>query len=280
MRPAGTRARGRPSRGPPHVVQAAHRTGSQGPRHGAARGPGQGRPGSAGLRPVAVCEVGLRPAQAGVAPLLPRGRDGRWAHRGADLSPGQESKGQKCAPVGGHRPPRAQTGPKDGVLVTSPGPPHHHLQPRFLHLWGGGLWSSPHRGRVCGRRAQSRTHSLDAKVGAPRPRDRLAQSARPRLGSLGARQLLACEGTWRGTRPDPCDRAATRSKRRAAARAKPVTERCARAELQPPGARRRGRGCRRRPAQLRGPCPRHAAPGRAGGRGREWAGPGGGRAGR
>lgn len=76
-----------------------------------------------GLRPVAVCEVGLRPAQAGVAPLLPRGRDGRWAHRGADLSPGQESKGQKCAPVGGHRPPRAQTGPKDGVLVTSPGPP-------------------------------------------------------------------------------------------------------------------------------------------------------------
>lgn len=190
--------------------------------------------------PWAVCEVGLRPAQAGVAPLLPRGRDGRWAHRGADLSPGQESKGQKCAPVG----------PKGGVLVTSPGPPHHHLQPRFLHLWGGGLWSSPHRGRVCGRRAQSRTHSLDAKVGAPRPRDRLAQSARPRLGSLGARQLLACEGTWRGTRPDPCDRAATRSKRRAAARAKPVTERCARAELQPPGARRRGWGCRRRPAQL------------------------------
>lgn len=165
-------------------------------------------------------------------------------------------------------------------LGDKPCPPHHHLQPQFLHLWGGGLWSSPHRGRVCGRRAQSRTHSLDAKVGAPRPRDRLAQSARPRLGSLGARQLLACEGTWRGTRPDPCDRAATRSKRRAAARAKPVTERCARAELQPPGARRRGWGCRRRPAQLRGPCPRHAAPGRAGGRGREWAGPGGGHAGR
>lgn len=197
-------------------------------------------------------------------------RSARWGcgrHRRGlrPCSPGGGTAGgtQRCGPVsrtgkqgaevrtcGWTQATTSTDGSQGRGLGDKPWPPPYHLQPQFLHLWGGGLWSSPHRGRVCGRRAQSRTHSLDAKVGAPRPRDRLAQSARPRLGSLGARQLLASEGTWRGTRPDPCDRAATRSKRRAAARAKPVTERCARAELQPPGARRRGRGCRQRPAQL------------------------------
>lgn len=135
-------------------------------------------------------------------------RGGAAAGTGGGCAPAPQGAGrpvgtQRCGPVsrtgkqgaevrtcGWTQATTSTDGSQGRGLGDKPWPPHHHLQPRFLHLWGGGLWSSPHRGRVCGRRAQSRTHSLDAKVGAPRPRDRLAQSARPRLGSLGARQLL------------------------------------------------------------------------------------------
>lgn len=86
MRPAGTRARGRPSRGPPHVVQAAHRTGSQGPRHGAARGPGQGRLGSAGLRPVGGLRGGAAAGTGGGCAPAPQGA-------------GRPVGTQRCGPV-------------------------------------------------------------------------------------------------------------------------------------------------------------------------------------
>lgn len=86
MRPVGTRARGRPSRGPPHVVQAAHRTGSQGPRHGAARGPGQGRLGSAGLRPVGGLRGGAAAGTGGGCAPAPQGA-------------GRPVGTQRCGPV-------------------------------------------------------------------------------------------------------------------------------------------------------------------------------------
>lgn len=271
MRPVGTRARGRPSRGPPHVVQAAHRTGSQGPRHGAARGPAA----SGGLRGGAAAGTG-----GGCAP----------APRGAGRPVGT----QRCRPV-------SRTG-KQGAEVRTCGWTQATTSTDGSQGRGPGdkPWAPPPTTCslgfcICGVGASGPRLTEVASVGGGHRAGRTRWTRRweppaPGTGSPRARgrgsAAWAPASSWR-VREHGGERGqtlATERQRDPSGEQQPVPSRSQSAvhapscSLQVPGDG--GRGCRRRPAQLRGPCPRHAAPGRAGGRGREWAGPGGGRAGR
>lgn len=184
-------------------------TGSQGPPTRRRPRASQGRLGPRG--PWAVCEVGLQLAQAGVATLLPGGQDGRWAHGGADLSSRTGKRGAGAHTCEGTQDPTRPDGSQGQGLGDRLWP----LPTTCICGMGTLALASP-RSRLWAEATErdtlaGRAGGSPSLPGQAHPQREAAarQPGQPPASRGASCQLLVCERTCQGKRPNPCDREVT-----------------------------------------------------------------------